>query len=210
MAKANIIPEMLKKYRKSTSLSQQSLADVSGVSKKTIARIETGKSSANTNTAKRLAKALEVQPEMLSRQPDHVDENESKRTMRLFGYRARKALVQENTELAFQMVEKCYGISPAIQISPAPLLAALLAEESLAWRRKKVQEAEQAISTLIDADYGHRTFMAGIVRKEDGIGGERESIERRDVFGEIAMDNAVDNVGVDPDSTDPFTEYLRH
>ncbi len=207
MTRANISSELLKQFRIRANLSQQALANVSGVSKKTIARVEAGKSSANTSTVTRLANALDVQPKDLSGQSDLVEKDELRRKMRRAGYRLLKAMISENTEVAFQMVEKTYGISSADQISLAPLLAALLAEGSLAWRKQKLEEVDQAIEILEGADYGHRMFVTGGARAEEGYCSEHESIGQRDVFGKTTMNDAED---YGPDLTDPFTEYLRH
>ena len=201
----SINPKTLKQYRKSTSLSQQGLADVSKVSKKTIARIESGKSSANSNSVSRLATALGVRPEDLSGQS-----GTGEREKRLSEFRTLSAPIHQNTWLALQMVEKHYGISPRVQITMAPLFAALLAEGSLVWRQRKLEQAEKAASTLMDADYGHRLFVIGGGRAEEGVYAERESIEQRDVFGEKVMEYAADDMVTDPEPTDPFTEYLRH
>ncbi len=118
---------------------------MSGVSKKTIARIEGGKSSANTVIVKRLAEALDVRPKDLSGQSGLSEEDETKEKMRRTGFRALKTPIRENTDLAFQMVEKRYGISQRGQVSLAPLLA----EGSLDWRRQKHDEAGKAIDTLL-------------------------------------------------------------
>ena len=64
-----INPETLKKLRNKNGLSQQTLADASGVSKKTIARIEGGKGEPRGDTVKLLAKALRVEPEVLAQEP---------------------------------------------------------------------------------------------------------------------------------------------
>lgn len=53
-------------YRRSKGLSQQQLADVSGVSARTIQRIESGKVEAHPATLKMLAEALEVETEELT------------------------------------------------------------------------------------------------------------------------------------------------
>ncbi|MCY4459384.1 MAG: helix-turn-helix transcriptional regulator [Albidovulum sp.] len=205
MTIASINPEILKQHRERASLSQQGLADVSKVSKRTIARIEAGKSSANTNSIARLASALGVRPEDLSAQHGSGD-----RENRLLGFRTIKAPIQETAGLAFQVVEKRYGISTRNQIAMAPLFAALLAEGCLAWRRRKLEEAEKGADTLRDADYGHLLFVIGAARAEEGMDVELESIKERDLFGERVMDYVVEQQWREPDPIDPFTKYLMH
>ncbi len=207
LTRSDINPEALRRFRKSAHLSQQGLADLSFVSKKTIARIEGGKSSANASTITSLAVALGVRSEDLSGQSDPLEEDEINRKARRVGFRNLKTPIHENTDLAFQMVEKRYGISTRTQISLAPLFAALLAEGSLAWRNQKLEQAGWALDALVRADYGHRMFVVDGAIAEDGLIAEQDSILEGDIFGEATMEIAAD---FDPDPTDPFTEYLRH
>ena len=51
--------------RKKRGLSQERLAELSGVHRVSIARYETGKASPNVRTLRRLADALKVSPEKL-------------------------------------------------------------------------------------------------------------------------------------------------
>ena len=198
----SINPKALKQYREHAGLSQKGLAEVSKVSKKTIARIESGRSSAHGNTVTRLADAFGVRPQDLSGQsgPDE-------RERRLSEYRTLSAPIHLNTGIALQMVERHYGISRRNQIALAPLFAALLAEGSLAWRRRRLEEAEEAVGKLDRADHGHRLLVIAAGRAEEALGHERESIEQRDIFGERVFEFA-ENEWADP--ADPFTRYLQH
>ena len=81
------------------------------------------------------------------------------------------------------MVEACDGISLQNQTAMAPLYAALLAEDSLAWRRQKFKEVEETAKELEDADYGHHLFAVAAGRTDEGFFAERESIKRSDIFG---------------------------
>lgn len=55
----------LKKIREGKFLSQQELADASGIHKVTIARLESGKATARGSSVRKLAEALGVKPEKL-------------------------------------------------------------------------------------------------------------------------------------------------
>jgi len=55
----------LKEHRKQRTLTQEELAKLSGVSRPTIARLETTSTRATPETAKKLAKVLKVRPEKL-------------------------------------------------------------------------------------------------------------------------------------------------
>ena len=55
----------LKEHRNRRGLTQHELATLSGVSRPTIARLETTSTRATPETARKLAKVLKVQPEQL-------------------------------------------------------------------------------------------------------------------------------------------------
>ncbi|MDE0303569.1 MAG: helix-turn-helix transcriptional regulator [Albidovulum sp.] len=203
MTKPSIDPETLKRYRKRFGYSQQRLAYESKVSKRTIARIEAGKSSANSNTVDRISKALDLRPEVLAGRPGSGEREKPSP-----GFRVIKAPVPENAELAFQMVDKLYGISLLNQIAMAPLFAALLAEGSLEWRQRKLETAKEAYDKLSDADCGYRPFEAAACRAEEGMDAERESIKESDIFGELVTDSSAEQF-LELYPTDPFAEYLK-
>lgn len=203
-----ILPNALKYYRERYPMSQDALANASGVSKKTIARLETGKtSSPNANTAQKLASALKIRPEELAREP-REGEGERERIMRKYGYRSIKGHIDGETALAFQMVELQYGIPAQSQFAMAPLFAAILAEGSLAWRREKLAAVEEAASQLYSLGGGHLSFAYAAYRALDACPNEKASIEKRDLFGkDISEDNF--NLGFDPSEHNPFADYLR-
>ncbi|MCY4148466.1 MAG: helix-turn-helix transcriptional regulator [Gammaproteobacteria bacterium] len=203
-----INPKTLKFLRTKANLSQQDLAEVSGVSKKTIARIEGGKPSANKTTTNRLAKALQVSDQELATLPHEKDGSEQ--LLNAVGYsRVSPYIIHNNAKLAMQMVEKCYGIPIPLQLGLAPLMAALLAEGSLSWRRQKLAMAKEAVDALDEADYGHCGFCLGAGRADKMAFVERESIEQRDIFGEKVLEEASED-GLNPEWVNPFVEYLCH
>ncbi len=57
--------ERLQEERKRSRLTQEELARISGVSRVSIARLETGATRAKPETARKLARALKVEPEEL-------------------------------------------------------------------------------------------------------------------------------------------------
>lgn len=204
MATLKIKPETLKKLRKEKKLSQQGLAGVSGVSLRTIARIEKGTTSSHATTTKRLAKALGVSPEDLSKETMDLDEN-----IRRMGYSKIRGYVQDNTKLAMRRVAKHYKIKPHEQIALAPLLTALLAEGSLQWRKQKLEEARQAQKTLEGLNYGTSVYLFGATGTEEGLSLEQDSIEQRDFFGKEILDEASDQ-GLPLKGVTPFTAYLLY
>jgi len=56
----------LKEHRERRQLTQEELHKLSGISRSTIAELETGRRLARTRTAMKLAKALKTSPEKLS------------------------------------------------------------------------------------------------------------------------------------------------
>ncbi len=207
MAKHKINPETLKTLRTKAKLSQQGLADVSGVSKKTIARIETctGKSSANTTTITRLAQAFNIRPEQLSKSAESSDFLEFN-----MGYRKVKLVLPGNMLLALQMVEKYYDIPQFTQLRMLPLFTALLMESSLAWRKQKVEEAEESFNKYKET-YKHLPTTIPEHKIEESLMAEKGSIEQRDFFGKIdLLDSYYNQYHFDNDDEDDLYSICRN
>ena len=62
MSLRDVMANQIKKWRARRALSQQALADKSGVSREYIARIELGQHDPTLSTIEKLAKALKVKP----------------------------------------------------------------------------------------------------------------------------------------------------
>lgn len=208
-----IHPEALKQYRNLKRWTQDQLAAAtrgpSKVSLPTIKRIEgtrEGAYRANDRVAVALSKALGVSPEDLSSVPSGERNNEQE--LRKLGYRQVRRMIDGRTALAFSMVRHLYGISIQSQIEMAPLFAALLAEGSFAWRRKRLEAIEAAARRLESLGGGHFSFANAAYRALDGAVDERASIEKRDLFGEHVGDEAYD-LGFDPSTNNPFSDYLK-
>lgn len=201
-----IVPETLKRLRTRVPMSQEDLHEASGVSKKTIARIETGRSAPNSITVQRLATALKVRPEDLGRGPEET--SDSDRRFEEVGLRPLKTYVDGETALAFQMVEHVYGISVKSQIEMAPLFGALLAEGSLHWRRQQMAKIDEATDRLLSLGAGHLSFANAAYRVQDASMGEGLSITTRDLFGKEVSEDTFD-LGFDPSRNNPFADYLK-
>ena len=192
-----INPETFKKLRKKNGFSQQTLADATtkGVSKKTIARIESGKGGETRgSTVQELAKALRVKPEILAREPDSDVVKEAE--LQKHGLRQVKLVLDGETSLAYDLVEEQYGVETRQIIKAAPMLFTILAEMSLAERRRHAKEAKAALEafeprmvgfyTNTDdyleadiADYDCSSFDIGMVVLLYGLD---SSYGRRDLF----------------------------
>jgi len=167
----------LKRARDKSRVSQEALAQIAGVSKKTIARIESGKVKPNANTTKRLAEALKVDASILAKEPKPED---FKSDLADPGYQLLGSYVGAGTVLAYQVVEHLYKIDQRTQLRMAPLFTALLAEASLKWRRDKLDALENArreMTWLSNAHLSENDSLAKVVEVES------TSISARDLFG---------------------------
>lgn len=207
-----ILPAALKALRKRRNLSQAKLEARSEemhqkVSIATIKRIETwdktGPYMANPTVAERLSKVLSVRVEDLAGDP-----GSDERERRPFGMRQLRATVHEDTLLAFRMVEHHYSIPIRAQIEMAPLCMALLAEGSLARRKKRLSEIVEKADELMSLGGGNFSFAHAVYRTQDAAIDEEKSIQKRDVFGKEVAEDTYD-LGYDPNSNNPFADYLR-
>ena len=202
-----IHPETLKRLRKAQGWSQQELADKAKIEKKTIVRLESANGGeARETTARLLATALKLgNPRILALGPETeaVREEVSRINFDSGGSGPRVHLDSE-TALAYDLVEEHYGVDMHRLIEEAPALFALLAEASLAERRRRVGEAKAALEEFNRALPGHLAESAWAYQEEE------ESIERRDLFrhpGDLEWD--------DPRREDyrengnPFANFLK-
>ncbi len=198
----------LKHLRKRQSMSQADLAMATQVSISTVKRIESSKSDyeSNPRVAKKLADILGVKPEDLSKEVKDLTQDEEE--LRNLGYRTLKTMIDRETALSYQAVAHMYGISIRSQIVMAPLFAALLAEGSLTWRQKKLDEIDEATDKLIEQAAGHLSFTSAADRIESAAAEEQTSIDNRDVFGSEVADDTFD-LGFDPSTNNPLADYLR-
>ncbi len=201
--------ETLRKYRESKSLSQAELADISAVSKKTISRIELGEiARPNQATRNRLAKALAVNALDLAKSAGEREAVE--RDLKKAGYRKLNGHIDRETAVAYAMVQHRYGVSPQTLIEMAPLFLTILAEGSLGWRGRKVDELRTVVEVLgsVSSDAPHLAFANAGYRADKGLADELQSIAERDIFGKKISDEAF-NFGFDSGQNNPFADYLR-
>lgn len=212
--KMPIRPSTLRQLRIEKGWSQQALADkahdrTNSGSVATIKRIESctkGVYLANEAPARALAKALGVTVEALAQTPSAAEDHE--KLMRKVGVRPLRTVIDDETALAFNMVQHLYGISIRSQIEMAPMFMALLAEASLEWRRARLAEIEEAAAKVYALGGGHFSFTNAVYRVEDGARDERKSIEMKDLFGAQIGGDAFE-LGFDPGTNNPFADFLR-
>lgn len=196
------------------SLSRAQLAKKSNVSERQIRRLENTRPEnrngrTHANTLDRLAKALRVEPGVLTCElplPDSGRAATTRDPMRT----QIGAQIAPKARLAYDLARHRYGVSVTEIINMAPLFFVLLAEASLAWRREKLAEAGEAISRLekIDKKAWCPLFLDAEVVAGNLDSWERESIDKADIFGEQPFSNPV----TIPDGLsegNPFSSYLR-
>ncbi len=203
-----IDPERLHSLRHKKGMSRPQLAKQSGITERTIQRLEKEPQPSQKKTLNRLAKALGVEQGVLTGElplpPSDKASASDPEPVQIGAQIAPKA------RLAYDLIKRRYGVTTSQMINMAPLFFTLLAEGSLAWRRKKLQEAIEAISRLDDCG-GHFAGSGAVAQNAYEL--EEESVEKVDLFGEhlFFSDTHVTIVDepFDPSVDNPFASYLR-
>ena len=201
-----IDPARLSRLRNERALTRPELARRSEISERTIQRLENEPQQCRKtreDTVSRLARALGVKADVLTGklplpEPDGVPFPASERVQ--IG-----AQVSPKARLAYDLVKRRYGVNATEIINMAPLFFALLAEGSLARRRKEVEEG---YGRLEQVSSGHGVFVDALEVAGMSMAKEEESIGKNDLFGE----HLVGNVGTpyfDPSRDNPFVSHLR-
>ena len=198
-------------HRTKKGLSRQQLAELSGVSIRQIERLENagGAASPRPTTVTRLARALQVKREAFSLPPSTAGMSE---LHGVWKKRRMQSQVSAQVGIAYDLVCRRYGVSEKAIVELAPLLFTLLAEGSLMWRARLLEEMSSALKTseALQSRNPHLWFGFLDDRHDWGMSAERESIERRDLLGRLASKDVADdyNHKLEKDIT-PFLNYLR-
>ena len=230
-----IKPERLKELRRDVKeWSRQKLAAESKVSARQIARIESSAASVTvrSTTAKRLARAFDVSEEVLGgnepvdtarltpmqRQASKLGANaDALSGNKPSSDRQINLKIDSSVQLAYDLVEHCYPYSPGLKgiVNLAPLFFVLLAEGSLDWRKKCLEEIRRASDHLYETAKAenHLYFTKYLTSVEDGYGAEKDSIEKTDICGETIRNDDSVLLFADADESlyglNPFMAYLR-
>lgn len=194
--------DRLRTLRTEIGLSRPQLAKRSGVTERTIQRLENeSQKSRKTHeyTLNRLSKALGVEQGVLTGELPLPESGKAPASA-------------PKRRHAYDIIKRRYGVSATEIINMAPLFFTLLAEGSLAWRRKKLQEADEAIDRLnkVEKDTMHMDFYEVVTPWSELYSTEDNSIKKADIFGEDLLGDHV-LAGFDPfDPTisNPFASYL--
>ena len=201
-----IQPGTLKMLRKIRNLSQQELADRAKVDKKTIGRIEGGYAGESHGATVRLISgALGLSnPRILAEAPESELVREEARIHSASHSSGTRVHLDSETALAYDMVEEHYGVEVHRLIEEAPMLFTLLAEASLAERRRRLEDARAVLEEFNRALPEHLGDSGWAYEEEE------ESIGRRDLFrhpGNLEWD--------DPrweayrENGNPFSNFLK-
>ena len=200
--------DRLRTIRKWKKLSRPDLEQASGINMRTIQRLENEpdkSKSTREDTVNRLAKALDVEPSVLTGElplpePDQPPDSEPD-PIRI------GAQIPPKVRLAYDLIKRRYGVNATDVITMAPLFFALLAEGSLARRREELDVAKNHWAQI---ESSHGVFGAAEVVAEMNAGAEEESIDKNDIFGEhlLSDNDGMTDVAFDPSENNPFTGYL--
>lgn len=192
-----INPDTLKFHRERCGLSQEALASVCGISKKSISRIESGSSEGNRqHTIKRLADKLSVTEQDLCQPIEEREENFTVYEGNIF--RKVTVFIDPETHIALEFIKQRYNVPDKNILSIAPLLFIILAEASLNWRKKFLSESSELLERIYKLEELHPYLDLS-----DGIGmwqsAESKSIDKSDIFADY---NNFEYINL-------FIEYLK-
>ena len=198
-----IDPDRLRTLRKEKRFTRPQLEKRSGITVRTIQRLEREphrSQKTREDTLNRLAKALGVEPDVLTGDLPLPEFDKSP-----------VSDPAPKVRLAYDLIKRRYGVSRTEIINMAPLFFVLLAEGSLAWRREKLKEAKEAYQHLVEIDgfwygglHGVQSYM------DEEVGAAKDSIAEDDLFGEqFANTYSLIDDFFDPSADNPFAHYLR-
>ena len=197
----HINPQNLRRLRKAQGLSRRQLAEKSNVSQKQIQRLEDrGQASRNTrsHTLSRLADALGVTAEKLVGKPQVPG----------FKVTRIRSALGPGVHLAYELIQRRYGVTAGQIVNMAPLFLVLLAEGSLAWRQAQLNELRQAIEAVENLGDNRRRCAWHVRYAKDGSGYEQDHIDKGDLFSD-PYPHDYDFDRQDDWDGSPFADYLR-
>ena len=200
--------DRLRTLRQRKKLSRPDLERVSGITVRTIQRLENEPDeckSTREDTVNRLARALEVEPGVLTGElpfPELDEAPASEPDPVRIG-----AQIAPKVRLAYDLIKRRYGVNLTDIINMAPLFFVLLAEGSLARRREELDVAKKHWEQIKS---GHGVFGTALVVADNNADAEEESIDMNDIFGEhlLSDSNGMTDVAFDPSEDNPFADYL--
>lgn len=159
------------------------LAEISGVSAKSLTRVRKGKAS-NATTLERIAKALGVETADLLQAPDEARRLKAMETLEKEGYREISILMDRSTRLAYRLVCARYGVTFNTLIKFGPLFAVAVFQKSLAARRARLEAFNDAFEAAMNISPSHlETAQYARSDVDEAYGMEEDSIASSDLTG---------------------------
>jgi transcriptional regulator with XRE-family HTH domain len=200
-----IDPAALAHLMERKGLSLQDLANMSKIDKQTLWRIKTGQMrKSRDHTVHQVASALKVDPKVLTgEEPVPPQEGNAEHEMDTTQLNVR---ISNQARNALHFVEERYNVGVWKVLELAPLLFCWAAEQSLARRRKLLDELEQThrMARNLEKQFGHISFPTDPPALAASIEAERESIESKDIWGT----NIADDYGSGASFLNPFEDFL--
>ena len=207
---SRVMPAVLSELRRRRGWSRRQLAEAARVSVQLVEKAEKGPepSQMRTHAVSRLAREFGV-GETVLRGEDEVPPLTAMPPEAAMNLPASPAL-----RLTYELVKRRYGADSKDLFVLAPLLFVLLAEGSLAWRRRKLAAAREASEALDALGCQHATLYFGRYQQavEVGMAAEEKSINFADVLGsKVWNDDMAEFHGFSEDDTNitPFADYLQ-
>jgi transcriptional regulator with XRE-family HTH domain len=198
----------VRKLRVAQGLTLAQLAETSGVNQSTIHKIEAGKRPhPHLSTVRKIADHLGVQPNILMGE-DMEDEGD------LLEFFSRKSQVRfkmsDYARNSLQLVAERYGLEPEHILHLAPFLFHCAAEASLQERKRRLNRINDQLAALevSEASKHLAYFYVDGWRGDEALFAEQRSIDRRDLFGLLASDEAVPP-DYEPSEDNPWVQFLK-
>lgn len=205
-----IDPRRLRELR--GGMSRRKLAERARISERQLQRLESDPGQnrpVREHTLTQLAKALGVDIGVLTGKLSLPESDVVSIAIPIDGQVG--ARVSRKVQLAYDLIKRRYDVSTTEIIAAAPLFFVLLAESSLARRRKNLEKTRPAIEKLrkmweeignprVAAHLGNATMMA-----QDTHDSEKKLIDKPDIFQVPVSDHRY----FDPLDYNPFATYLR-
>jgi transcriptional regulator with XRE-family HTH domain len=203
-----IEPQRLKQIRKARGLTQDELARKAALNKQTIYRLETAAGSIRQANLEKLARSLDVAPEVLTGAAPPPEINRPPLSAEEAAYQLN-VRVDAAVRNAFELVARRYRVSVTKVAQLAPLSFVMLAEASLRERRRKLSEYEEALGRLGDLGAGIARLptLSNLYEQERAVEAERKSINHNDLFAKDVADPW--NGANQADDENPFDSFLR-
>lgn len=221
MSMVSISPQTVKQIRIRNGLRTQEEAVAKtievdekgeGLSARQWSRIEAAKKplvQVRRSTAELIAKTLGLARAEDLGKPLELGVDPSK-TMEKEGYRRIALWLDKDVRRNYRLVSHHYDVSVQDLIDAAPWMFTLLAEMSLADRRRRLQAARDSLKAalqLVPRHLAHGTVGWGDF--EDAEADEENSLAARDIFGREVLETDHGTDPFDPAETNPFHAFVK-